>query len=87
MWTDADGLQLYPAPREMCEAEIALSITDYAAPANLAIRAGFNGIEVHALAKQLAKYPGSTSEPACECDCRVSSGGLGSNRPITRINR
>lgn len=48
MWTDSDGLQPHPVPREMSEADIALSIAEYAAAAKLAIEAGFDGVELHA---------------------------------------
>jgi N-ethylmaleimide reductase len=48
MWTDADGMQPHPAPREMSEADIAQSIAEYAASAELAMQAGFDGVELHA---------------------------------------
>lgn len=48
MWTDADGMQPHPVPREMSEADIAQSIAEYAASAKLAMRAGFDGVELHA---------------------------------------
>ncbi|MDC7709743.1 alkene reductase [Vogesella indigofera] len=48
MWTDSDGMQPHPVPREMSEADIALSIAEYAASAELAIEAGFDGVELHA---------------------------------------
>lgn len=48
MWTDADGMQPHPVPREMSEADIAQSIAEYAAAARLAIQAGFDGVELHA---------------------------------------
>jgi N-ethylmaleimide reductase len=48
MWTDADGMQPHPAPREMSESEIAQSIAEYAASAKLAMQAGFDGVELHA---------------------------------------
>lgn len=47
-WTDADGMQAYPVPREMSEADIAQSIAEYATAAKLAIQAGFDGVELHA---------------------------------------
>jgi N-ethylmaleimide reductase len=47
-WTDASGMQPYPVPREMSEADIAQSIAEYAASAKLAIQAGFDGVELHA---------------------------------------
>ena len=48
MWTDAGGLQPHPVPREMSEADIAQSIAEYAAVAELALQAGFDGVELHA---------------------------------------
>lgn len=48
MWTDADGMQPHPAPREMSETDIAQSIAEYAASAKLAMQAGFDGVELHA---------------------------------------
>lgn len=48
MWTDSDGMQPHPVPREMSEADIAHSIAEYAASAELAIAAGFDGVELHA---------------------------------------
>jgi N-ethylmaleimide reductase len=48
IWTDAGGMQPYPVPREMSEADIAQSIAEYAASAKLAMQAGFDGVELHA---------------------------------------
>ncbi|MBK6973155.1 MAG: alkene reductase [Sterolibacteriaceae bacterium] len=48
MWTDADGMQPHPVPREMSEADIAQSIAEYAASAKLAMQADFDGVELHA---------------------------------------
>ena len=48
MWTDTDGMQPHPVPREMSEADIAQSVAEYAASAKLAVQAGFNGVELHA---------------------------------------
>ncbi|WP_234086901.1 alkene reductase [Azonexus sp. R2A61] len=47
-WTDTDGMQPHPIPREMSEADIAQSIAEYATAAKLAIHAGFDGVELHA---------------------------------------
>lgn len=47
-WTDASGMQPYPVPREMSEADIVQSIAEYAASAKLAMQAGFDGVELHA---------------------------------------
>jgi N-ethylmaleimide reductase len=48
MWTDANGMQPHPVPRAMSEADIAQSIAEYAASARLAVKAGFDGVELHA---------------------------------------
>lgn len=47
MWTDSSGMQAYPVPVEMNEADIALTIAEYANSAKLAIDAGFDGVELH----------------------------------------
>ncbi|WP_417070566.1 alkene reductase [Niveibacterium terrae] len=47
IWTDANGMQPYPVPREMSEADIAQSIAEYANSARLAMQAGFDGVELH----------------------------------------
>ena len=47
MWTDASGMQPYPVPCEMSEADIAQAIAEYASAAKHAIEAGFDGIELH----------------------------------------
>ncbi|HDX8373767.1 alkene reductase [Aeromonas caviae] len=47
-WTDSAGMQPYPVPQEMSEADIADSIAEYAAAAKLAVQAGFDGVELHA---------------------------------------
>ncbi len=48
MWTDASGMQPYPVPAEMTDADIVSAIAEYAAAAKNAIEAGFDGIELHA---------------------------------------
>lgn len=48
VWTDSDGMQPYPVPQEMSETDIAESIAEYVASAKLAIRAGVDGVELHA---------------------------------------
>ncbi len=48
MWTDQQGMQPYPVPSAMSEADIAEVIEAFAASAALAIEAGFDGVEVHA---------------------------------------
>lgn len=47
MWTDSSGMQPYPEPEEMSEADIAAAISEYAHAAKLAIQAGFDGVELH----------------------------------------
>ena len=48
MWTDSQGSQPHTAPRAMGEADIASAIEEFAHSARLAIRAGFDGVELHA---------------------------------------
>jgi N-ethylmaleimide reductase len=48
MWTDNGGLKPHTAPSAMTEADIAQAIAEYATAAKLAIKAGFDGIELHA---------------------------------------
>ena len=48
MWTDRVGLQPHTAPAVMSEADIALAVAEYAGSAKLAVKAGFDGIELHA---------------------------------------
>ena len=47
MWTDAKGEQPFPAPQEMTEADIETAIGEYARAAELAMEAGFDGVELH----------------------------------------
>ena len=47
MWTDSDGMQPYPVPNEMTEADIAQAIAEYAAGCKHAMEAGFDGVELH----------------------------------------
>ena len=48
MWTDKGGMQPHTAPVVMTEADIAQAVAEYANAATLAIKAGFDGIELHA---------------------------------------
>lgn len=48
MWTDSIGLQPYPVPASMTEADIINAIAEFAKGAKHAIEAGFDGIELHA---------------------------------------
>ena len=47
MWTDSNGMQPHPVPAEMSEADIALTIAEYANASKRAIEAGFDGVELH----------------------------------------
>lgn len=47
MWTDKGGMQAYPIPEEMSESDIRATIEEYVHSADLAIQAGFDGIELH----------------------------------------
>jgi N-ethylmaleimide reductase len=47
MFTDSQGLQPYPVPTEMTEADIRHAIEEYVAASRLAIEAGFDGVELH----------------------------------------
>ena len=48
MWTDKAGMQTHSTPAAMTEADIAQAVAEYATAAKLAIKAGFDGIELHA---------------------------------------
>jgi N-ethylmaleimide reductase len=47
MWTDSQGPQEFPAPREMTETDIKIAIGEYAHACKLAVEAGFDGVELH----------------------------------------
>ncbi|MCE9598116.1 MAG: alkene reductase [Spirochaetia bacterium] len=47
MWTDANGNQPYPEPRSMTVADIKSTIGEYVTSAKNAIKAGFDGVELH----------------------------------------
>jgi N-ethylmaleimide reductase len=47
MYTDANGMQPHTAPRPMTEGDIAHAVAEYAKSATLAIKAGFDGVELH----------------------------------------
>lgn len=47
MWTDQNGMQPFPIPEEMTEHDILCAIDEYAHSADLAIQAGFDGVEIH----------------------------------------
>ncbi len=48
MYTDTRGLQPHSAPRAMTAEDIADAVAEYARSAELAIEAGFDGVELHA---------------------------------------
>ena len=47
MWTDQGGAQEHPVPEVMSESDINNTIAEYASAAELAINAGFDGVELH----------------------------------------
>ncbi len=47
MYTDQEGMQPYPTPREMTEADIEQAIAEYVTASKNAIAAGFDGVELH----------------------------------------
>ena len=47
MYTDANGMQAYPTPREMTLSDIQQTQDEYVQAAKNAIKAGFDGIELH----------------------------------------
>ena len=48
MYTDAQGMQAHSTPRAMTTVNIAHAVDEYAKSAQLAIEAGFDGVELHA---------------------------------------
>lgn len=47
MWTDQNGMQEYPVPEEMTDHDIQCTIEEYVHSADLAMQAGFDGVEIH----------------------------------------
>ncbi|MDJ1503084.1 alkene reductase [Xanthocytophaga agilis] len=47
MWTDTQGMQPFPVPIAMSQSEVAETIQEFAQAAENAIRAGFDGVELH----------------------------------------
>lgn len=47
MYTDQEGMQEFPIPREMTKSDIDLTVHEYAIAAKNAILAGFDGVEIH----------------------------------------
>lgn len=48
MWTDSQGMQPHPTPEAMSETDIQEAQAEYVHSAELAIEAGFDGVELHA---------------------------------------
>ncbi len=48
MYTDSQGMQPHSVPRAMTERDIAHAVAEYAQSAQLALEAGFDGVELHA---------------------------------------
>lgn len=47
IWTDSAGQQDYPTPHAMTEAEVKSTIQEYIKAGELAVKAGFDGVELH----------------------------------------
>jgi N-ethylmaleimide reductase len=47
MWTDSEGMQPCPQPEEMTESDIENTIQEFVHSADLAMLAGFDGVEIH----------------------------------------
>ncbi len=47
MWTDSDGMQDFPTPKEMSSAELFRAKEEYVIASKNAIEAGFDGVELH----------------------------------------
>ncbi len=47
MWTDQEKMKPHPTPKEMSEADILMTIKEYAEASKLAIEAGCDGVELH----------------------------------------
>ena len=47
MYTDAEGMQSFPAPREMTKEDIDAAVREFVAASKNAITAGFDGVELH----------------------------------------
>lgn len=47
MWTDQEGMQDFPVPKSMNEEELKQSVSEFENAAVLALKAGFDGVELH----------------------------------------
>ncbi|MCX6240038.1 MAG: alkene reductase [Bacteroidia bacterium] len=47
MWTDQEGMQDFPEPKAMSPGELKLSVKEFENSAVLAMKAGFDGVELH----------------------------------------
>lgn len=47
MWTDTNGMQDFPTPKEMSTADLALTKEEFVKASKNAIEAGFDGVELH----------------------------------------
>jgi N-ethylmaleimide reductase len=47
MWTDQEGMQDFPVPKPMTAEELKQSLKEYENAAALALKAGFDGVELH----------------------------------------
>lgn len=47
MWTDAEGMKDHPAPESLSEADLMMTTAEFVNAATNAVRAGFDGVELH----------------------------------------
>jgi len=47
MWTDQEGMQDFPEPKAMSAEELQIAIKEFEVSAGLALKAGFDGVELH----------------------------------------
>ncbi len=47
IWTDTKGMQAYPVPEAMTAEEISTAVQEFARAAKNAVKAGFDGVELH----------------------------------------
>lgn len=101
MWTDTNGMQPYPTPKEMTAADIAATIEEYVTASKNAIAAGFDGVELHgangylieqflspATNKRTDEYGGSASKRnrfAIEVATKVAA-AIGADKTAMRVS-